>query len=722
MNELPRVSSLYRDLTQRLKRVDMLLLRAVLRQRARPAVHQKGQYWGQFITDDEVDALLQSHGEVDIPVGANLDGLDNELHRTIAYRDKIVPESRIHQLKLAFDLDGDDVDVMLLAMAPEISSGYGKLFAYLNDDLNRPYLTVDLASRVLRTRRRDRLALQNRLLPDAPMVKLRLVQLTPDPGRDPQAHRRIMVPPRVLHWLLTPTELAATDGAARRPIEGRPFVPALCRERIDQMRKALPPPPDAATIPTPNPLTIAIVGGTDGMREGVAMAIAQAAGRKSLLRINVERCKHYLDNPWELVRDLRLEQDIPYIVGIPDFQEEADQREKMMQFGTALATLPYPLCVGGKDRRALAVMLGNDRPRVDLPVGRTTTDERAEAWQVALERRGWEGIDTRALAIRFSAVGGTTIDQVLGRVGALTGAATPDDDIVQAACREATRPRMTGLVQHVIPRYQWSDLILSDRIMKQLKQLEEVLEQQEKVMMRWGMSRIRPRGYGLKAIFSGGPGTGKTMCAEVIAGSLGYDLFKVDLSSVTSKWVGETEKNLRQIFDAAEGGTSVLLFDEGDAIFGSRGDNKSAQDKYANQEVAYLLQRLEVFEGCAIITTNLQDNIDEAFLRRFNAIVEFPFPSPHERRRLWDRAFETVPDSLKHPDIDTEVLGKEFHLAGGSIVNASINACIDAATQDRPVDMRDCIVAVARELYKMGKQVNRVHFGKFYKEVESLFG
>ncbi|HMV68595.1 MAG TPA: ATP-binding protein, partial [Myxococcota bacterium] len=288
-----------------------------------------------------------------------------------------------------------------------------------------------------------------------------------------------------------------------------------------------------------------------------------------------------------------------------------------------------------------------------------------------------------------------------------------------AACRDAARPELSGLVTHVIPRYTWEDLILAPKIMRQLQQLEDVLAQQEKVMQQWGQQKLRPRGYGLKALFSGSPGTGKTMCAEVIAGSLGYDLYKVDLSSVVSKWVGETEKNLRSIFDAAEGGTSVLLFDEGDALFGSRGDTKSAQDKYANQEVAYLLQRIEVFEGCVIITTNLQENIDEAFLRRFGAVIEFPFPSPLEREQLWRRAMP--PAEMCADDLDCAMLGRQFHLAGGSIVNAAINACIHAAREDSKLTMRHCVVAVARELYKMGKQVNRVNFGSFFDEVQALF-
>jgi SpoVK/Ycf46/Vps4 family AAA+-type ATPase len=391
----------------------------------------------------------------------------------------------------------------------------------------------------------------------------------------------------------------------------------------------------------------------------------------------------------------------------------------MMRMGTALATLPHPICVGGKDRRALTVMLGGDRPRMDIPVGRTTIDERRQAWDDLLTRRGWLGIDTQALATRFSAIGGTTMSRVLDRVAAEVGFVVPTNDMIQSACREAGRPEFQGLVQHVIPRYHWDDLVLTDKILFQLRQLEDVLAQQERVMHTWGQQRLRPRGYGLKALFSGSPGTGKTMCAEVIAGSLGYDLYKVDLSSVVSKWVGETEKNLRQIFDAAEGGTSVLLFDEGDALFGSRGDNNSAQDKYANQEVAYLLQRLEVFEGCVIITTNLQENIDEAFLRRFGAVIEFPFPSPLERQKLWDRALPA--EEFRSEDIDTAMLGRHFHLAGGSIVNSAINACIHASAEDSKLAMRHCVVAVARELYKMGKQVNRVNFGPFFDQVEKLF-
>lgn len=709
------------DLTERLNRIDLLLLRAVRRQRARPSTAAKGEHWGQYITDDEVDAMLLAQGEIDVPVWADVGALDDAIVQTGAHRDRPRPGSRMDELRAAFQLDGDDVDLLLLAAAPEISAGYGRIFAYIHDDVHKPFLTVDLATRVLYASRRERMHLQERLLPGSPLIDQRLLLLSPEAGQGPHALRRLSLPPRLLQWLVRAAPIPLEDGATRIPVQGDPFVPERCREQIARLAEAVPPRSLDPRHPTPpHPVTVAIVGGTTGMREGAAMAMVQATGRPSLVRIEVDRCKRYLEQPAELIRDLQLEGEIPYLVNIPDFSDDPEQRERMMGLGTALAQLPYPIAVGGRDRRALSTMLGGDRPRIDLHLGRTTIAERAGAWTEALDKRGWTGIDIHALASRFSAIGGTTIDRVLDRVRAEVGTRNPTDEQVQSSCRDATRPEFSGLVQHIVPRYTWEDLIVGPKLWSQLRQMEDTLAHQEKVMNEWGLRRLRPRGFGLKALFWGEPGTGKTMCAEVLAGALGYDLYRVDLSSIVSKWVGETEKNLRQVFDAAEGGTSVLLFDEGDAIFGSRGDTKSAQDKYANQEVAYLLQRIETFEGCVIITTNLIDNIDEAFLRRFGAIVEFPAPGAADRTRLWDRALPAEP--LRAEPIDTTLLGREIRMSGGYIVNAAIGAAHEAVREGRGLIMRDCAIGVARELEKRRLPVDRVNLGKLFPLVEDLFG
>jgi AAA+ superfamily predicted ATPase len=663
----------------------------------------KGQFWGSVITDDEVDALLRAHGEIDYPVGA--DGLDDAIGASAAYRD--APTGRVAHLRKAFNLDGDDIDLILLSVAPEISAGYGKIFAYLNDNLNQAFLTVDLSTRVLRQERRQRLALQARLLPGAPLIRNRLLLLNPPDGMDTHTSRRVHPAPTLLRWLLQGDDAGMADGATRLDTRYSVFIPSVTADRLETLSGAL----DSA-------ITVVIVGATSGMREGVAMAVAKRAGRP-LVRVDVERCKDYLEQPYDLLRDLQLQGAIPYLVNVPDTDEEPAIRMQMMAMGTALATIPYTVCVGGNDRRAVATMLGTDRPNVTVPVGRSTSEERVEAWREAIVKRGWDGELAVDIADRFYGVGGTTIDRVLERSHAEAGGQTPELEVIWAACREASRPEFSGLAQRIVPRYTWKDLILPDKIMYQLKHLQQYLAQQETVFHRWGASKVRARGYGIKALFSGGPGTGKTMCAEVIAGSLGLDLFKVDLSSVISRWVCATEKNLKEIFDAAEGGSSVILFDEADALFGSRGEVKGAQDRFANQEVSFLLQRLETFEGCAVLTTNLQENIDDAFLRRFGAVIEFPLPSPPERRRLWQRA---VPEGApRNDDLDLDYLARQFHIAGGAIINASINACIMAATKDESVGMSHCIEAIARELNKNGKQVNRVHFGKYYDSISHLF-
>jgi SpoVK/Ycf46/Vps4 family AAA+-type ATPase len=374
--------------------------------------------------------------------------------------------------------------------------------------------------------------------------------------------------------------------------------------------------------------------------------------------------------------------------------------------------------ISGSDRRAISALLGSERPSVTVQVSRSTLEERNEAWQAALRQRNWNERLAEDIAERFYSVGGTTIDRVLERAEAESGGREPSVEAIWAAAREGSRPEFRGLALHVVPQYQWKDLIISEKIETQLKHLTNYLSEQENVYHRWGANKIRPRGYGIKALFSGGPGTGKTMAAEVIAGTLGLDMFRVDLSSVISRWVGETEKNLREIFDAAEGGTAVLLFDEADALFGSRGEVKQAQDRFANQEVSFLLQRLEVFEGCAILTTNLQENIDEAFLRRFGAVVEFPMPSPDQRQKLWERAIP--PYAPRGDDLDLRYLAHQFNIAGGAIVNAAINACVLASARREPVCMRHAVEAIARELIKMGKQVNRVHFGDYFEFVQDL--
>ena len=662
----------------------------------------KGQFWGSVITDDEVDGLLRAHGEIDYPAGS--DGLDEAVGASATLRDD--PGGRFGRLREAMDLDGDDADMVLLSIAPEISAGYGKIFAYLNDNLNQAYLTVDLATRVLRSGRTERLALQSRLMRNAPLIQNRLLLLNPEEGVETHTARRVHPSARLLQWLLEGRELPESVGFKPIDTSGEVFTPAVTGERLQQVAESLN-----------KPVTFVITGSTIGSREGVAIDIAKRAGRP-LVRVDLDRCRQYIEQPYDLIRELRLSGALPFLINVSDQQEDPQLRIQVQQLGAAVAKLPYPVLVGGTDRRSVGGLLGGDRPSLTVQVHRSTLDERIEAWTDAMKRRSWSAQNGQDVAERFYSVGGTTIHQVLERASAECGGKEPTLDAMWAAARECSRPEFQGLAEHIVPRYTWDDLILSDKIKNQLQHLVNYLSEQETVFHRWGARSVRARGYGIKALLSGGPGTGKTMAAEVIAGTLGLDLFRVDLSSVISRWVGETEKNLKEVFDAAEGGTAVLLFDEADSLFGSRGEVKQAQDRFANQEVGFLLQRLEVFEGCAILTTNLQENIDDAFLRRFGAVIEFPMPSIEQRTQLWRRAIPKGAPLAE--DMDLDAVAKQFVIAGGSIINAAINACILASTDRESVGMKHVVTAVAHEYIKMGKQVTAVHFGKWYEFVKTI--
>ena len=696
------MSAIFTELARRLRRIDLLLLRAVRRQRARPAMRAKGQFWGSVITDDEVDALLRAHGEIDYT--HTPDGLDDAIHASEVLRND--HNGRVGRLKKAFDLDGDDTDLVLLSLAPEISAGYGKIFAYLNDNLNQAFLTVDLATRVLRTERTQRLGLQARLMSGSPLIKNRLLLLNPPDGADTHTSRRVHPSGRFLRWLLEGEELPTGLGFTPLDVSGAPLIAGETENRIEELAPSLN-----------KAITITVVGATSGAREGVAISIARKAER-SLVRIDLERCKNYLEQPWELIRELRMSGALPFVINVASSQEDPQQKIQVLTLGSALATLPVPVLVGGADRRALSGLLGSDRPSATVKVGRTNLDERIRSWEDHLIKKNWDVERAVDLAERFYSVGGTTIDRIIDRAEAESGGSEPNDEILWEAARECSRPEMQGLALHVTPRYRWDDLILPPKIKEQLQDLVNYLAEQETVFHRWGANKIRARGYGIKALFSGGPGTGKTMAAEVIASTLGLDMFRVDTSSVVSRWVGETEKNLREIFDAAEGGSAVILFDEADSLFGSRGDVKQAQDRFANQEVAFLLQRLEVFEGCAILTTNLLDNIDEAFLRRFGAVIEFPNPGVTERMKLWEQSIP--PGAPRDPDLNIPKLAKDFNIAGGNIVSAAINACILASSRREAVAMRHVVEAIAREMIKMGKQVSQAFFGEYYDFVKGL--
>jgi hypothetical protein len=279
------------------------------------------------------------------------------------------------------------------------------------------------------------------------------------------------------------------------------------------------------------------------------------------------------------------------------------------------------------------------------------------------------------------------------------------------AVRRQNNTGLERLARRISAEVEWTDLVLPPAQLEQLHELADRARYRELVLRTWGMRRGGGRGRGVTALFAGDSGTGKTMSAEVLAGELGLDLYAVDLSTVVDKYVGETEKNLERIFTEATQVNGVLLFDEADAIFGKRSEVRDAHDRYANIESAYLLQRMEAFEGLAVLSTNLRANLDEAFTRRLDIVVDFPAPDEEHRLRLWQRSLgEPLPVG---EDLDLEFCAKAFELSGGNIRSAATSAAYRAARRGRRVAMADVIQGIVSEYRKLGRLCQEREFGPY---------
>ena len=315
-----------------------------------------------------------------------------------------------------------------------------------------------------------------------------------------------------------------------------------------------------------------------------------------------------------------------------------------------------------------------------------TAGERLDLWVDALGPAIADSVPDTILTIagQFDLT-----DAEIGSIGLeahrFSGAAR-DDGFARAiwdACRLAARPRLDGLAARVDATASWPDLVLPDLQLSTLREITSQVRQRHRVYEEWGFAAKGSRGLGISALFAGSSGTGKTMAAEVLANELRLDLYRIDLASVVSKYIGETEKNLRRVFDAAEGSGAILLFDEADALFGKRSEVKDSHDRYANIEVSYLLQRMEAYRGLAILTTNVKPAIDSAFLRRLRFIVQFPFPDSARRSAIWRGAF---PARTPIDALDWDRLA-QLNIAGGHIRNIALGAAFLAAERGEPVSM-----------------------------------
>ncbi|MGV9712386.1 ATP-binding protein [Gordonia sp. NPDC003424] len=624
---------------------------------------------GLYVGEATVDSLLAPTADP----AATPDARRGEIEEAADAAEADGGEIRLRRLARSASLSDLDVEILVIAMLPEVDGRWERLYGYLNDDVSRrratPALALALAG--MSTWAADARA---RMAPTGPLVELGLVRIE-DTDR-PFLSRTIRVPDRVVDHLL-----------------GGDTPPAELGDALSS--------PDAYPGETAHRVAAAFASGCglvhirqqdNGIGVAAAVAAIDSVGRRPLV---VDARRIATDATAHILGVLRRESVLTDAVVVVEHIDALD----LGVGGDRLFDGPQPVVTTG---HALWQPEIADRLPVQLDAVRMSDRERIILWRDHLGDQG------RALAADDVAAVTLAPRQIRRAVETARAAAAAEGAVLSAGhVRDGVRmlnsAGLERLARRVTPRVNWADLVLPSSTVEVLADLAARARHREQVLGEWRMRRGGGRGHGVIGLFAGESGTGKTMAAEVLAGDLGLEMYTVSLSSVVSKWVGETEKNLDRIFDEAELVNAVLVFDEADALFGKRSEVRDAHDRYANVETAYLLQRMEAFDGLAILTTNLRSNLDEAFTRRLDAVVEFPRPDEAARRDLWHRCL--APPVPCDRDIDVDHCARTFVLSGGNIRSASVTAAYRAAASGRMITTVDLIRGVEQEYRKLGRLI-----------------
>lgn len=659
-------------LTDSLERLDTLLEHALASVQAAQA--QQGvpdnPYRGVYISPE--DAQQQ---------------LEQAALRPMLHTPPPTGEDRLRGLRQRFGLTAFEIDVILLALAPELDSRYERMFIFLQDDITRKLPTVDLALRLLAETAEENLLLRRYLLPSAPLLRYGLVRLTPDDKQTPTPfiQQTISLEPRLVAALLghdaLPAHLSAFCERATPQHTLDMFDEAQQRTLVHLLDMNQP-----ATH-----FQAALVGDNDDAKRAAAEALA-AACEQHLLLVNLDAidAADWPQTAQALALEARLQDAVLYLCG---------------------AAKPY---LPALDDLPLLVTdpLWRDGALIHIHFAPASYRQQYAIWQDALHSTTHEPDAIPVLAGRFR-LRQQQIEAAVRTANATHAANTPIPlATLLAAVRTQTRLDLGRLAQPLHTNSTWDDLILKDETKQQLHEICERVSHHHRIMDEWGFAQKLSAGRGVNVLFAGPPGTGKTMGGGVIANFLGLALYKVDLSGVISKYIGETEKNLNRIFDAAQGTNVVLLFDEADALFGKRSEVRDSHDRYANMEISFLLQRMEAYDGIAILATNLRNNLDKAFLRRMAFVVNFTIPEAPQRRQIWQRMIP--PQTPLTADVDFDFLAQQFKLAGGNIKNIVVAAAFLAATEGVAVGMPQLIAAIRREYQKLGRVCSRKEFGPYF--------
>jgi hypothetical protein len=598
----------------------------------------------------------------------------------------------IAEVATSFSLVDEELRLLCFVLAPEIDGRYATAIGVLQDDLTRRRPGLTLLAGLLGGGRQ---AWDLRRLLEGTGSLRRNGLIEPAIGtRDALAvDEGYALTATVVGYLLAGSATPSAESVGSDLLWPESLTLTLQEQALANRLRAI------LDGPTSRPIVHLVGRGRSGWFERIVAHVESRLVRGDLRRLDGARKPSAAIAEWSVLCTLHGAELM--VVGLDAI--EGDERHRVGALLAGLAERQTLIAIDGEPSDF--GLAGTQVLRMDAPT--TSVGERTQAWVEAARDAGVPlSVDQ---ARRLGATLRLDDDADISACLELYAAEHPVGEGMEASlagglqrvARQLNQGTIPPAVRRIDPVYGWDDIVVSDPNMRSLRTIAAHVTYSGRVLEEWGFSRRLPYGQGVAALFSGPSGTGKTMAAQIIAGDLGLDLFEVDLSKTISKYIGETEKNLDRIFDAAETDGAVLLFNEADALFGKRTEVKDAHDRYANVEVAYLLQRMEAFMGLAILTSNLKQNIDQAFMRRLRFIVDFHLPTASERETIWRRSFPRSAPIAS--DLDVAFLARRLTITGGSIQQIALHAAFAAAADEAPIGMEHVVAATRRELVKIGK-------------------
>ena len=697
-------------LGRELERLRLIMKRRACWLRRRWREDALAAHRGLVISDARADQLLAPVDESaerafrrENPLSREIDAELAALERALAAERRNFASGGVAALTALadqFSLGDFERDLVLLCFAVADDPGFATLCAYLQDDTGATRVTFNLALDLLCDDEAQRASACRSLGPDSPLRRFRLLHLSAEDGS--ASSRVIWVDERISNFV---RGINRPDGRVTQHLRVVPRSPiGESHEQIvaGLMRLAA----DPSGLPPP------LINLTGTPRSGRRAVAAEFAARMNvqLLALDAKAIPPNDAERQELARLMEREAVLSQWAYYLDVSElDAGERSSLNAVQDWIERFAGVLFVGGRERWRFS------RAAVHVAVTRPSPVEQRALWSTALKCMAPDpGGEIDQLVQQFD-FGPEDIPQVVR--GALVHqrshqrASSFTADLWQAS-RAFTGAHLGALAERMKTGYDWDDIVLPDDVMQQVRELANQVASRALVYEHWGFGSRLPRGRGIAALFCGPSGTGKTMTAEILARHLNLDLYRIDLAGVVSKYIGETEKNLRSIFDAAEQSGAILFFDEADALFGKRTEVRDSHDRYANIEVNYLLQRMEDYRGLAILCTNRRSSLDRAFLRRLRFLIEFPFPDAEHRRRIWQKM---IPPTAPLGPLDFAKLAR-LEVPGGNIRNIAINAAFLAASAQQSISDVHVLQAAKREYAKIDKLLTHTEFGAHYRQ------